>query len=55
MSDFMEILSKKSPDELQGDVFDLLDSLGDFEAFKDLMLSYKNDIDLSSLISVTKA
>ncbi|GFH29892.1 ARL2_Bind_BART domain-containing protein, partial [Haematococcus lacustris] len=30
-------------DELMSDVFDLLLSLGDFEAFRELMLSYKRD------------
>ena len=53
----MNMLSHQEPNELQGDVFDLLETLGDFSAFKDLMLSYKNgpDMDLSSLLSVTRA
>ncbi|KAJ9534576.1 hypothetical protein QJQ45_022071 [Haematococcus lacustris] len=38
---FMMLDEKK--DELMSDVFDLLLSLGDFEAFRELMLSYKRD------------
>lgn len=57
MQEFMEMLSSRKAEDLQGDVFDLLDTLGDFAAFKDLMLSYKSgpDMDLSSLLSVTRA
>ncbi len=53
----MDMLSNRKADELQGDVFDLLETLGDFAAFKDLMLSFKNgpDMDLTSLLSVTRA
>ena len=40
MDTFMHMCSKRR-DELIGDVFDLLMSLGDFEEFKFLMLSYK--------------
>jgi hypothetical protein len=57
MHNFMDMLSNRKADELQGDVFDLLETLGDFAAFKDLMLSFKNgpDMDLTSLLSVTRA
>ncbi|KAJ3361834.1 ADP-ribosylation factor-like protein 2-binding protein [Kappamyces sp. JEL0680] len=60
MADFMEQLCTKKGEDLQGDVFDLLHSLGDFEAFKELVLSYKaaqegKQIDLSGLLSVTRA
>jgi len=40
MDRFMHMCSRRR-DELVGDVFDLLTSLGDFEEFKFLMLSYK--------------
>ncbi|KAI8999544.1 ADP-ribosylation factor-like 2-binding protein, partial [Gaertneriomyces semiglobifer] len=47
-----------SPERLQGDVFDVLTTLGDFSAFKDMMLSYKHEkegtaMDLSSLLAIT--
>lgn len=56
MDEFMDMLSSRKNEDLQGDVFELLDTLGDFNAFKDLMLSFKNgpDMDLSSLISVNR-
>ncbi|KAI8899334.1 ADP-ribosylation factor-like 2-binding protein, partial [Globomyces pollinis-pini] len=57
MMEFMQILSERNPEELEGDVFELLESLGDFAVFKDIMLSYKDlaqgsDMDLSGLLSV---
>mmetsp|Transcript_29196 Transcript_29196/g.29545 ORF Transcript_29196/g.29545 Transcript_29196/m.29545 type:complete len:167 (+) Transcript_29196:114-614(+) len=36
-----EVLLSSRPDELSGEVFDLLLSLGDFNEFKQLMLSHK--------------
>lgn len=42
MQTFFMMLDEKK-DELMSDVFDLLLSLGDFEAFRELMLSYKRD------------
>lgn len=58
MDAFSEMLSKKNPKELDGDVFDVLDSLGDFMVFKELILNYKNwkngtALDISGLLSVT--
>ena len=42
MVEFMEMLSERE-DELAGEVFDLLLSLSDFQTFKDIMVSYKQD------------
>lgn len=42
MMDFMQMLDERR-EELMGDVFELLVSLGDFEAFKEVMLSYKKE------------
>ena len=39
---FMEMLDARK-EELMGEVFDLLLSLGDFETFKEVMLSYKRE------------
>ena len=33
-------------DQIDGDVFEVLASLGDFQAFKELMLSFKNVCDI---------
>ncbi|KNC97624.1 uncharacterized protein SPPG_07092 [Spizellomyces punctatus DAOM BR117] len=56
MADFMGMI-KNRPEQLDGDVFDVLSSLADFNAFKDLILSYKNEqqglsLDLSDLLAV---
>ncbi|KAJ3189777.1 ADP-ribosylation factor-like protein 2-binding protein [Gaertneriomyces sp. JEL0708] len=53
-----KFMSMMSPERLQGDVFDVLTTLGDFSAFKDMMLSYKHEkegtaMDLSSLLAIT--
>lgn len=40
MAQFSKLLQAHK-DSLMGEVFDLLSSLGDFEAFKEIMLSYK--------------
>ena len=40
MEQFNEMLENR-PDEVAGDVFDLLLSLSSFSEFKELMLSYK--------------
>lgn len=42
MEEFLRLLDAHK-DELMSDVFDLLTSLGDFEVFKDVMLSYKRE------------
>jgi hypothetical protein len=60
MSHFMEMLSSRKSDDLQGDVFDLLDTLGDFTSFKEMMVSAKQvkdgkQLDLSGLLHVTRA
>ncbi|KAJ3412320.1 ADP-ribosylation factor-like protein 2-binding protein [Chytridiales sp. JEL 0842] len=57
MPDFL-LLLKNRPDQVVGDVFDMLSLLGDFEEFKDMMVSYKKEkegtaIDLSGLLAVT--
>jgi ADP-ribosylation factor-like protein 2-binding protein len=58
MSMFMEMLQNRHPEELEGDVFDLLETLGDFGSFKELMLAHKelqegNQMDFSDLFCVT--
>mmetsp|Transcript_16514 Transcript_16514/g.35717 ORF Transcript_16514/g.35717 Transcript_16514/m.35717 type:complete len:228 (+) Transcript_16514:298-981(+) len=44
MGDFMSMLGARK-DELMSDVFDLLVSLADFETFKEVMLSYKRELE----------
>jgi len=44
MEEFMNMLRSRGEDEIAGDVFEILLSLGDFETFKDLMLSYKQSL-----------
>jgi ADP-ribosylation factor-like protein 2-binding protein len=41
MDAFMDMLGERDEGELDGEVFDLLLSLSDFSAFKDLMLAYR--------------
>jgi len=43
MEEFMQALSSCGEDEMSADVFDMLLSLGDFDNFKDMMLSYKTN------------
>lgn len=55
MPEFFDML--KTRKDADGDVFDMLASLGDFTIFKEMMLSYKHEregtsIDLSGLIAV---
>ncbi|KAJ3324720.1 ADP-ribosylation factor-like protein 2-binding protein [Boothiomyces sp. JEL0866] len=57
MEDFLNQLKERSSEELQGDVFELLESLGDFGVFKEMMLAHKLEknqqhIDLSGLLFV---
>ncbi|KAL3901401.1 MAG: hypothetical protein SGCHY_000623 [Lobulomycetales sp.] len=58
MGDFLKSLeSKKGKVELEGDVFDVLGSLGDFQLFKEAILDFKREqegtaIDLSSLLRI---
>merc|ERR1712023_320558 len=40
MERFFTLLSNKTEEELDGEVFDILMTLGDFSAFKDFMLSH---------------
>ncbi|KAJ3035479.1 ADP-ribosylation factor-like protein 2-binding protein [Rhizophlyctis rosea] len=49
---------KSRPDTTDGDVFEILTTLGDFNAFKEMILAYREEkegtaLDLSSLLSVT--
>ena len=58
MHDFIQSLKQR--DELEGQVFELLESIGDFKTFKDLILDYKNEklgknVDLSGLLCISKA
>ncbi len=46
MTDFLQLLKEKnseSSEPLEGDIFELLESLGDFQAFKELVLNYKQE------------
>ncbi len=54
MEEFLGMLQAREG-QLDGDVFELLYSLGDFAVFKDLILSYKpeNQLDFSSGLTVT--
>ncbi|KAJ3266828.1 ADP-ribosylation factor-like protein 2-binding protein [Chytriomyces hyalinus] len=59
MADFLDLLRSR-PEQLEGDIFDMMDSIGDFQAFKEMMISYKQEkegtaIDLSGLLAVTNA
>jgi hypothetical protein len=54
----MDMLQERDPEELEGDVFELLETLGDFGSFKELMLSHKqtiqgNQFDFSDLLCIT--
>lgn len=51
------VLLKSRADCLEGEVFEMLETLGDFGAFKEMILEYKRDkegrgIDLSGLLEV---
>lgn len=54
MDEFLGMLQAREG-QLDGDVFELLYSLGDFAVFKDLILSYKpeNQLDFSAGLTVT--
>jgi hypothetical protein len=54
MEEFLGMLQAREG-QLDGDVFELLYSLGDFAVFKDLILSYKpeNQLDFSAGLTVT--
>ncbi|KAG5456730.1 MAG: hypothetical protein BJ554DRAFT_3441 [Olpidium bornovanus] len=59
MTEFAEALRSR-PNQVDGDVFDVLATLGDFSAFKELVLSYKRErdgtgINLSGIIVQTTA
>ncbi|KAJ3015884.1 UNVERIFIED_CONTAM: ADP-ribosylation factor-like protein 2-binding protein [Siphonaria sp. JEL0065] len=59
MADFLNLLRSR-PEQLEGDVFDMMASIGDFSAFKEMMFSFKqeqegNGIDLSGLLAVTNS
>lgn len=52
MEEFLRLLDAHK-DELMSDVFDLLTSLGDFEAFKEVMLSYKREQQAGNLLQIS--
>ncbi|KAJ3065246.1 ADP-ribosylation factor-like protein 2-binding protein [Podochytrium sp. JEL0797] len=59
MSEFLDLLRSR-PEQLEGDVFDMMSSIGDFSSFKDMMVSFKQEqegtgIDLSGLLAVTNS
>lgn len=58
MSRFMHSIARKANTDLQGEVFEFLDTIGDFNAFKEMMLAQKAQKDgslpnLSDLLVVT--
>ncbi|KAH6572730.1 hypothetical protein BASA50_007923 [Batrachochytrium salamandrivorans] len=59
MPDFLEMIRNR-PEQAQGDVFDILHSLGDFSEFKDLMIRFKcekegNGLGLDCCLSISSA
>ncbi|OAJ37946.1 hypothetical protein BDEG_21917 [Batrachochytrium dendrobatidis JEL423] len=59
MPDFLQMI-KQRPDQAEGDVFDMLHSLGEFIEFKDLMIGYIREKEgrgpnLNCLLSVSSA
>ncbi|KAJ3126009.1 hypothetical protein HK098_007947 [Nowakowskiella sp. JEL0407] len=42
MSDFLTSM-RENKEVMEGDVFDVLSTLGDFNAFKEMILSYKEE------------
>ena len=57
MADFLKMLKARDQDELQGEVFEILASLGDFQAFKECMLDFKDEqdgnvVDLSDILEI---
>lgn len=59
MSEFLTMLkARKNMDIMDGELFEVLASLGDFHVFKELILDYKDEkgglnVDLSGLLQVT--
>ena len=47
MNEFVSMIQERQ-DQLMSEVFDLLISLADFEAFRDLMHAYRQEVDLSN-------
>ncbi|KAJ3034392.1 ADP-ribosylation factor-like protein 2-binding protein [Rhizophlyctis rosea] len=57
MHEWVTVL-KSRPDTTEGDVFEILTTLGDFNAFKEMILAYREEregtaLDLSDILSVT--
>ena len=57
MPDFLKTLKSRDQKELDGEIFELLASLGDFQAFKECMLDFKDGqigktVDLSDLLEI---
>jgi ADP-ribosylation factor 2-binding protein len=57
MAEFLKMLNSRDQEELQGEIFELLASLGDFQIFKECMLDFKssqngNIVDLSDLLEI---
>jgi hypothetical protein len=58
MSEFLLLLKDRADQAQEGEVFELLASLGDFTLFKEMILDYKhskegNMVDLSGLLEIT--
>ena len=59
MPEFLNMLKDQKMEELEGDVFDVLLSLGDFQCFKDTILAFKSElegksIDLDGILTVSR-
>lgn len=50
MTRFLQELGQRSPDDLDGEVFEMLLTVTDFESFKAQMLSYKTESELAGLM-----
>ncbi|ORX79061.1 MGC84796 protein-like protein [Anaeromyces robustus] len=55
MTEFLVMLNNRSEEDMFGDVFDILTSLGDFNSFKEMIIDYKKEshgegFDLSGIL-----
>ncbi|KAL6622247.1 ADP-ribosylation factor-like protein 2-binding protein-like protein [Neocallimastix sp. 'constans'] len=55
MTEFLTMLKERNEEDMFGDVFDILTSLGDFNSFKEMIIAYKKEshgegFDLSGIL-----
>ncbi|ORX58541.1 ADP-ribosylation factor-like protein 2-binding protein-like protein [Piromyces finnis] len=55
MTEFLMMLNQRDEEDMFGDVFDILTSLGDFNSFKEMIIAYKKErngegIDMSGIL-----